>query len=463
MRPADPSVNDGLRKRLVAWSRGPIPFYLLLALTGIVRILAAHAGSSMGDYDRYWSQATSILTTGSYATHGVLEVSLAPGYPYFLAVVRSFQDSIGAVLAAQCVLAVLGAVALHAAISLLAGRAIASAALAVYALHPNLVIQTATVQSEPLTVCLVTALLWLCARMAVGRRGIVYWIACGAVVAALPLTAPAQAFVASALAGWALAWGQGPPWPKRLLGLAVGGMLLIVPWQLHCVRATGGVIWTLLDLRGEVYSEKSCAGYFEWVRTWYQTPSEFVRAIHRTNEIDRFPSRAFRSSAEKRELTSLGQSAQWWADLPAHACQVFAKVAQERRATPGAPPELAVLLVRAGMMWLDFDAGAVWQLADGVARGLLGHAATWLTWQMGVAMYWVTLAVLLTGLCRTAYGRHGLQVALLLGIMGYTFASAIRLPEQRRNTPLIACWLAMAAMPIRNARDVQPPQGAPGP
>jgi hypothetical protein len=432
-------------------------------LVGTVALLLAGAlfePTRTPDGERFARQAAELRAGLGFNWAGAPTSAHPPGYPAFLALLPTLDD---AGRARVNVLLWVGAcVLLHALLRPVGVRAARWGALALAA-NPWAARQVSYPMSEPLALLLALALA-LSAHRLVGVPGPARpaWMAalCGLAAAALALTAPGVLVVAGgvvAVVGWTVRSRR-----AALVPLLAGVALPMLPWQLHCLRATGHVEWLVVGRAGNF-----TAGRGLWARTWLVRESELAHVWHPERLADA-PARAFRDEAERASLAALAGSGD--------AAALDGALRDAARARLASDPSLPwrFTLARVATLWLDMPAlghvqpswvlrlsPSTWRAdvsAVGTRRALLrlAKAGACTAAQAVYAAY--ALAVL--GLAWRA--RRPLALAIVAGTCVYTLVSAASaLGEARRNLPFVALLLALPAL-ARRAPNQGPDPAAAG-
>lgn len=440
----------------------PLLVGILVAI--VVRCVLFYPGET-GDTKRYLAQAESLAAGGGYGRDGVPDVRLPPGYPVFLASVRSLTESHAALRAIQVALSVLSCALVYQAVCLV-NRKTAIVALLLMALAPALAHYAAYMLSEVLSVFLMSLLALFLGREQSAKGAASLNLTCiGLLCCALVLTAPATALLAAFLCG---AVSIRHRFHLRSIGaVACGIALLMIPWQLHCVRAVGRPIPTVYDFSTFTVMN---SGFGDWVRTWKIWPSE-GRVYHFHKDVkffDRAPSNAFASDEERRRLRGLCE------DLNAERIDrgsfdaEFAAVATRRRHEAPLRAPVVLPLYRSVVLWTYLD--NLWP-AQPTYIGRLGyrtfvadqrdHGVQRALLRQGKAAYSVLLFLMTIGYTalfvwlswRSIAGKRLIGIAIVCGVLAYTAAGAhTGAHEIRRNAVFFPVLLFLLAyVPRKNS------------
>ncbi len=241
----------------------------------------------VGDAVRFLAQADSLLDGQGYAYLGKPETTLPPGYPVFLFLILKVRHSIVLVRVTELLLAVIACWLVYFAMKPRGERFACVATLAMAA-HPWLGLTATGILSEPLSVFLVSLIVFGISRMEGWPKQRVWAFIIGWATGGLALTAPAAIFLCIALVIGAL-------WLSRrdvaaVGALFAGGVLLLIPWQVHCYRATGHIQPTLYTLNDSHFFE---AGRALWIRSWSEREGD-LPFLWGTRSLREAPPRIFK-------------------------------------------------------------------------------------------------------------------------------------------------------------------------
>jgi hypothetical protein len=266
----------------------------------------------------------------------------------------------------------------------------------------------------------------------------------GALCVASLLIAPATIFLAFGL--WCYSfWRQRYQW-KNLALLTTGSLLLMIPWQVHCYRATGHIQPTVISGIDAWHG-----GFALWYRTWATKRADML-VFWESKPFRSLPDSLFSSKEQRDRLTALNEKTternQFMLNHQASDVDEAFREAAHRRIT--ASPfrfYLGLPVVRALTLWLHCE---VWDeilqqldrfsltkpilegksLPCAIARttiGILGIIA------INVVPL-VMLAVIAIGGVRSFRRREVFPIIVLLSILIYTVLSAVSgMGELRRD------------------------------
>lgn len=430
------SVNEVVRR---FWREHYLLVMVLIACS--VRLGIGYPWET-GDTARYLNQADHILAGRGYGQDGQLDVRLPPGYPVFLAGLRFFSKSEYLVYAIQLVLSVMSCVNVYFAArtrSEQAGRI----ALALMALSPYLAWHSRALLSETFGVFLMSILVLSVVRSATSERTL-WAVVAGMALVACVLTSPATLFLSAAV-GLALCWNLRSS-VRRLVGVAAGVLVFMIPWQMHCVSAMGNVCWTVL--RFDQYGT-SAKGFRDWRRTWTLYPAHGQVQFSQTKFETITPDWAFASAQQRDELTRLRGSSTQNSESKKVADERFRAAALERKNAFPILCRFVLPTIRSVAVWFDPD--YLWPAQTSYIGRLLPHdlVADWFQHgaarailRYGKAMYSTFVGTVNTGyavafLFFAVYAlrsRQPIAVAIVLGVLLYSVAGGIQASHEiRRN------------------------------
>jgi len=327
---------------------------------------------------------------------------------------------------------------------------VAAAAAIAFAASPWIARQTGYILSETLSTFLAASLLFLVERLSRTRRTLCA-LAAGVVSAVLPLTS--QATVVLALGLFLAALWTLRPCRSSALALLLGAFAVLLPWQLHCVRATGRIQPLLYSAKPELTDD----GLFLWIRTWRLREPELVAWWH-PEEFARLPDRAFVTNAQRLELERIRATYPFGNPVLHDA---FRAVAQERIRSSPLSYYLALPAERAVLLWFDMPDLGHFRTSYALRLGIGSLLEDWssvgarravlrlIKESMSVAL-WVLYALypLSFAACGIAAirSRDPIALAVVAGALVYTLISGwSAMGESRRNAPffpgLLYTWL----------------------
>jgi hypothetical protein len=417
------------------------------------RAVGVLSGPELGDRARYWNLADSLIQGRGYSMFGVPEIGFAPGYPVFLALVRMVRDTQEFIAGAQVTMALATCALIYLICRHLAGPAFALIFLAWHALTPVVLLQAAMISSEGLTTFLMTSLIAAAILCEAPRHRSGCVVLVGALAAAGALTAPHTIFMGAAMSLAVVARSRARRNDAFLLCL--GWLVCLGPWQIHCVRAIGKPVVTILQLRSDAYRFGD-TGFAAWLWAWYERPSDVALGFVGLDKFETFPNRAFVSPEERKHLTGLvrGRSRES-SKLPPSIDSEFAIAAKNRAAIDRPWDPARRILVRSFYLWTEYFPGPTWLLLE---RGM-PFSSQWLrrvVWYSGFASHAIFLAMGFLAVFAVVRHPTPLTLALFAGLCAYTLGSAtFAFCEERRNVTLYPAILSLAASSVGAIRQTR--------
>lgn len=410
------------------------------------------------DWPRFSAQAQSMLTGSGFRTAGELETYLPPGYPVFVAIVRLLDYE--ANLRAMQLALLLSSVGLVYGALAQISRRIALPLAVLFALNPLTARLSGFLLSETLGVFLCALACFLLVT-SVKRKSAFAAFFLGAVCVALLLTSPAAIFLAFAIwtiAALALVLGRrGLP----MLLLVVGAVTIMMPWQLHCARATGSIcyfVYSLDPLKSALQRTDGSDLVHQWLRTW-SLGERHIHVLHRNNP-GASPDWAFTRPSDKdvfppgdvEHVSQLSPEQQrvLWEDLES-------KSSQSR--------VIGLTVVRSMTLWLDMRQNAHAQMDYVFPFGLVrvfaaddaGRAAMRLT-KVGfstlVYLLYIAIPVLFVAAMWSALRSRSVVVpAVFLSVLAYTLITAYTAHnEERRNAVFLPAMVLAIGLGMQKRR-----------
>lgn len=217
-------------RHATAWARAA----LAAAVCAAPRLIAVAVWPSPPPTN-YWQLADSLVRHGGFALGGVTSTYLEPLYPAFLALLRFIVgDHATTILVVQALVGASGGAFLYLLARRLSTDRVACIAVALYAVYPYFVRQTAAY----LAFTLVTTLLLAAAYALTRAESPIQAIVCGAWFGLLVLARASMLITLAAGAAW-LAWRR-----RASLGLLtmVVALTMFIPWAYRDWRTDGGVL-----------------------------------------------------------------------------------------------------------------------------------------------------------------------------------------------------------------------------
>jgi hypothetical protein len=390
--------------------------------------------------------------------------TLPPGYPVFLSLAFFFWDNPPVVgLLTNFGLSFLSIWLTYAALRPRSQRYANVAAFALAA-HPFLAMYVGQMSSETFGVFLVSLLVFHLSRYE--RAGsLVNTFAIGFLCMAIALTSPVVVFLSAAV--WLVVAFRSRQRPGQVTFLALGALVLFVPWQRHCYRAVGHLEpllygrATTISTTGKSAitrnSEREDAvnlnsGITRWIRSW------LVRPTHEAiwwapSTFDVIPADVFDSGEQRQLLGDLYRRSflqPQTIDVNAYD-KAFAAAADRRIEQRPLHFYAGLPLLRGALLWIDspYDFAYIdWidqvprltvatfrenQASVGTGRAVLrlgrafcraAVAGLYLAYPLGFV--WLAF--------RTCRDRRFIPAALVLGALAYTWVSGYyAMVDCRRN------------------------------
>jgi hypothetical protein len=417
--------------------------------------VAARGDGKSGDFDRYMGFATSLMRGEGYQwPAGQFDTSLAPGYPVFLAFVRSMHDSAGAIIGAQIALGVASMLLLYFAV-LPKGRARAGWALVVMGLYPWIITSSVVVLSEVLTVFFASLVAFAASRIiSVGPSTTSAALLCVSAAGAA-MTAPHMLLLAAGTVAWCI-WRLRAH--RRELAVALlSGLAVVLPWQVHCYVAQGFVNPGLYNPQRYAFQR---SGYATWVRTWAVTTHDVRLGIFNLHKFDEYPDRAFESAEQREQLRAIALRYGKYPDhmTPEHH-EAFRASAERRRAEHPMTTQVLIPAARAVVLWVEVDPAG--KFSPSQLRSLTPGRMAQFYAEFGAAkavsqlmksvvslgflvLHLAVVAVFGSYLIRAVLARQSFPAVVALALLAYTFGSAlVVLPETRRTVTMIPLLVFM--------------------
>jgi 4-amino-4-deoxy-L-arabinose transferase-like glycosyltransferase len=375
------------------------------------------------------------------------ETSLPPGYPVFLSGIMRLAgpgDRFLLVVRVVQILMSLGTCYLIYFAIRPRSKRLALLAFMILSLSFSSIYTPRIIMSETLSVFLIGLLCWSFSRMETRGGNSLTAFVQGLLCVASLMTAPATIFLVFGM--WCYAfWRQRKQW-RRLACLALGSLVLMAPWQLHCYRATGKVQPTIFKSIG-VWQ----GGFTAWYRTWACKRADML-VFWEPAFFRELPDSIFSSQAQRDRLTALNERVadrdgfmlnHQTPDLDA----AFGEAAAQRIADSPSRFYVVLPIVRAATLWFHCEEwNEILQMLDRfsfakpirtgkaptdvalrTAIGILGVAA------INVAPSALAI-ILLIGTARSIRRRQGLPLLILLSVLLYTVLSAVSgMGELRRD------------------------------
>jgi 4-amino-4-deoxy-L-arabinose transferase-like glycosyltransferase len=435
--------------------RSPLAWCSLLAVA--IQLAYGMPAKCVNDDSKRFLQQAEWLAAGegylgkeiwTFSGTGVRsETSLPPGYPVFLAATMLLTGSGDRFLLAVRIVQILMALAtcylIYFAIRPRSTK-LALLAFLVLSISFSTVYTPRMIMSETLSAFVIGLLCWLISRMETRGAGALSAVTQGALCVASLLIAPATIVLACGL--WCYSfWRQRRQWNNLAL-MTTGSLLLMVPWQIHCYRATGHIQPTVFTGINVWHS-----GFAQWYRTWATKRADML-VFWEPTSFHELPNCLFSSKEQRDRLTALNERAadreQFMLNHQApDVDEAFREAAAERIAASPLRFYAGLPAVRAVTLWLHFE---VWNeilqqldrfsftrpilegksLTCAVARttiGILGVAA------INIVPLVMLVILVIGGVC-SIRRREILPLIVVLSALIYTALSAVSgMGELRRD------------------------------
>jgi len=284
-----------------------------MAIGALLRLVAVLKPIEGGDLDRFEALARAMLDGRGYSftaaesarylrdAEATPVTELPPGYAVFVAAHYSVWEDRRLLLASNWLMSVAAIALLYFAVRP-AGARPAAVAAGLLAVNPWVIRWTGYYLSETFGLFLMSATLWCFTKFRGKRSGLVGSFLVGLFSIALILTNTATLFVVSGLGIYAVWLCRS----RAAIGAAMlaGAAILMVPWQIHCVNATGRFQPTILTPSRST----NAASYFHpWVNSWMTSASEIAVYWQPGPFFERIPADVFADAEEKETLRAIAQ------------------------------------------------------------------------------------------------------------------------------------------------------------
>jgi hypothetical protein len=438
--------------------RRPLVWCSLLAIA-VQYCVSGFRPTEYGDSSRYIQQAEWLVAGEGYLGKEIWtasgtgigsETKLPPGYPVFLAgvlcVTGSGERFLPAVRALQILMSLGTCYLVYFAVRPRSER-LALSAFVLLATSFSLVRMSQHVMSETLAVFLIGVLVWLISRVETRGGSSLLAISVGFSCVAALLTAPATIVLGFSVWCYAL-WRLRKQW-RNMASLTMGSLLLMVPWQLHCYRATGQFQPTVFGSMRGWHS-----GFTLWYRTWAWKKSDLF-VFWRPQPFRDLPSDVFASEEQRARLTALNERVMDPVGFRLNrrdpdVDQAFREAAEERIARAPWRFYVCLPLTRTATLWFHCEVWDEWCVP------LLNRFSFTKPILEGDSVVHVTIRTMVGVLCVAAInavqfalvailvlvGVHSIRhckpmpLLILFSVLVYTVVSAVSaLGELRRDYP----------------------------
>jgi 4-amino-4-deoxy-L-arabinose transferase-like glycosyltransferase len=411
-----------------------------------------------GDSGRFIQQAEWLVAGEGYMGKQIWAVSstgirsetaLPPGYPVFLAAVLCLTGPGDSFLLAARILQLLMSLGtcylVYFAVRPRSNR-LALLGFVLLATSFSSVGISRQIMSETLAVFLIGVLVWLVSSMETRGGNPLLAFSTGLLCVAVLLTAPATIVLSFCTWCYTL-WRLRKQW-RNLACLALGSLLIMVPWQVHCYRATGQFQPTVFRSTGIWQS-----GFTLWYRTWACKESDLF-VFWRPQPFRELPDSVFSSKEQRDRLTALNERVADSAGFKLNhyspdVDEAFREAAAERIAEAPWRFYLFLPLERAATLWFHCE---VWDksvqllkrfsFTKRILESGTGVRAI-ITTMVGVlgvaainAVPFALVAILLVGGVRSIRHPEAMPLLILFSVLAYTSLSAVSgIGELRRDFP----------------------------
>lgn len=422
-------------KNIIRGSLFPQIFFSLLLL---IVILSTWQPTMTPDWDRYESQASSLMRGDGFQTNGMSEARLSPGYPVFVAVWKSFGLDAALIPAAHTIMLLVGLSFVFVTIRPI-GAFWSLLVVSAIALNPMVGRSASYFLSEPLGFFLASGVVALLSRITRSTSKPWMCFVIGLLLAALVLTSPALLPLAGLLTIYlVIVLGFIRREVAQCLLLLVGVSVLSVPWQSHCSTVQG----SFCPMFYATNTLKFDTSFVPWYRSWAIKQSDLSYWFS-PEKIDTAPARAFQSVAEQQTLVN-----------------AIRGTSEERERTFAAAADRNILerpwnyyvglpVTRSFNLWFDMNQVAHVQMsyimrfsperilsdinAHGFQRATLRVIKSVLS-TLAYAIYLVPVGLIIAAAGLTFRHPKWIPILVLIGIAIYTAVSGFSgLIEARRN------------------------------
>ncbi|MCA9084341.1 MAG: hypothetical protein KDA81_09815, partial [Planctomycetaceae bacterium] len=401
---------------------------------------------------------------------GKLDAHLPPGYPVFVSAVRVLVDSENAVRIAQIILSILTL--------LLVWKSTEGCTYKVRFLLWAIIAYSfqakslaGAILSETVGLFLSSLCVFVLSRYWKVQFSPLQSFGFGLLLMAATFTCPALAFFCGPIVALILA-----KHPIRCSAFVVLGCLLLwVPWQLHCINATGNWAPTLFNKRpGAISDSGACA----WASTWLRTEDE-LPFIWYSGDPTLAPRRAFDSDAHKQLFVSKWSNGNNMLEYD----QFLRTQAMDRRNDNPWSFKLRPILQRAINTWflppkesMPYQRNYLFRFSPaswhsdvkeaGTMRAFLRLSKAWYS-TVTAGFYCFSSLLVWTGVCLGVLRGNSLVRLICGGIILYTTYFALSpMGELRRTVPIlpfaVLLWVELISM-SRIAGTVQQATSETGP
>jgi 4-amino-4-deoxy-L-arabinose transferase-like glycosyltransferase len=417
----------------------------------LLRLVAVLKPVDAGDLDRYEVLARAMLAGRGYAftaeeaavylgqAKATPVTELPPGYAAVVAAHYVIWEDPRGLLISNWLMSTLSILLLYGAVRPW-GTKPATIAAGLLACNPWVIRWTGHYFTETCGLFLMSASLWCLSRLDAQTRGWLWAFWLGVFSSGLVLTTPGVMFVTGGLLIYGM-W-QHRSRPVLICAMLAGVAVCMGPWQVHCYRATGHVVPTVLT---PSRATNTVSYFHSWVNTWMARASQIAVYWRPGPYMDEIPADVFFDAAEKETLR---KAAQGFVDKQVSVDEyneTFRHPYERRLAeVPAWRRNLLLPTLRGITLWTEHQK-LIWTS---------GWKATLVDGVFGLLNYFYLFCF--TGFALAGLRRSPLLVLVVIGgTIGYTAVCGIwGATEYRRNYPLIPALLFLAgpSMRVREGR-----------
>ena len=247
----------------------PVASIIVIAILATVLV---YVPVNTPDSDRFLEQAASIVSGKGYRYMGALETFLPPGYPMFIALIKFFGGNDYALRGMQVFLFITSCTLIFFSIMNSGTKSPLLAMIGgiALAIHPTAVRFVGYILSETFALFLCSLLMFFASTVGRDPFRKSSSFCFGVLAVALALTSPAAIVLCACLFIYMLGTLILAQRVSNIALLFVGSLIVMLPWQWHCIQATGSICPTLYTRNpvGFAFNDNEANGYYQWFRTW---------------------------------------------------------------------------------------------------------------------------------------------------------------------------------------------------
>lgn len=438
-----------------SWLRRP---YLWLSLLAAAAIAVAFVPVETPDWARFKDEALSIVAGQGYRTSGQLETALPPGYPLLIVLIKLLGAPDWSVPLAHLALFIASCNVVYFTLRPYSNK-VAMIGMLSLTVQPLAVRLTGYYLSEMFGMFLCALLLFYLSHILRGAREFWKVFLLGMLSVFLPLTSPATIVMCFCLSAFTVLRLL----RERSFGLAavgvMGALVVMIPWQMHCLKASGSVCPLLLS---SATSSRLISGggdpFLMWYRSWSNGESD-MPVLHSRN-LGLAPARAFGSATERAAILNLGGSST--AGPSGSQLEALATLAERRRNDNPLSQFVILPLSRSLHLWFEMvqighaqhdyvgRISPVHFATDVQQLGLGRAGARWLKGVLSTVVYglYVSLPVFALLMLVVILKRKNMfALLMLLSIAAYTLLTGLSAgTEARRNVVFFPAILFLLSL-----------------